>query len=52
MIGAMKLYYDIQKNRNHHMQSMLHKIIFAFGIRPFVQRKGNQYKGVVDKWYV
>ena len=26
------------------------RVIFRFGILPFVQRKGAQYQGVTDRW--
>ena len=48
--AAHKLYRDISKRRKHFYQIILHRIIFTFGIRPFVNKKRNLYKGVVDKW--
>lgn len=32
------------------LQSLYHRIIFNFGIRPFVKRKGGLYKGVTVRW--
>lgn len=31
-------------------QKLYHHIIFSFGIRPFVKRKGELYKGVTLRW--
>lgn len=32
------------------LQAIAHKIIFRFGIRPFVLKKGAAYQGVIDRW--
>ena len=48
--AARKLYRDISMNRKHPFQILLHRIIFTFGIRPFVKKKGELYKGVVERW--
>ena len=48
--AAQKLYRDISKQRKYPFQIFLNRIIFTFGIRPFVNRKGKLYKGVVEKW--
>lgn len=47
---ADRLYDDIDKKRPHTLQSMIHRIIFSFGIAPFVRKKGELYKGVTDRW--
>lgn len=49
-LAAKKLYHDISNQRKHPAQIIFHRIIFEFGIRPFVKKKGNAYKGVIDKW--
>ena len=48
--SASKLYHDISLQRKHPLQILLHKIIFTFGIKPFVIKKGEQYRGVTDRW--
>lgn len=47
---ADKLYNDIDKNKQYLIQKIKHKIIFSIGIRPFVQKKGEKYQGVINKW--
>ena len=29
---------------------MYHFVVFRFGIKPFVLKKGDKYQGVVDRW--
>ena len=48
--AARKLYLDIITYRKHPFQILVHWIIFTFGIRPFVKKKGELYKGVVERW--
>lgn len=48
--AARKLYLDISMQRKHLFQILFHRIIFTFGIRPFVKRKGRLYNGVVERW--
>ena len=48
--AARKLFYGIGKKSVHPLQSLFHFIIFNFGIRSFVQKKGKKYSGVVKKW--
>ena len=31
-------------------QGVFHKAVFSFGIRPFVMKKGEKYRGVIAKW--
>lgn len=45
-----RYYLDIKNKRNHPFQSVIHRIIFDVGIKPFVKRKGEKYQGVLDKW--
>lgn len=47
---ASAMYSDIKNKRDHIVQKIVHKIIFGFGIRPFVRKQGDAYKGVTDKW--
>ena len=48
--SASKLYRDISRKREHPTQILLHRIIFTFGIKPFVLKKGELYTGVTDRW--
>lgn len=47
---ADKLFNDIDKSKHYLIQRIKHKIIFSIGIRPFVQKKGEKYQGVINKW--
>ena len=47
---ARNLYADIAGRRKHPVQSIVHGVIFGFGIRPFVRAKGEAYRGVTEKW--
>ena len=31
-------------------QRVYHFVVFRFGIKPFVLKKGDKYQGVVDMW--
>ena len=45
-----KLFSDISSGRMYIFQSLVHKIIFNIGIKPFVKNKGESYSGVISKW--
>lgn len=47
---ADRLFTDISRKKAYFFQSFVHKIIFNVGIKPFVERKGESYGGVVTKW--
>ena len=47
---ATKLYFEIKNNKKHPIQILFHKVIFNFGIKPFVLKKGDKYAGVINKW--
>lgn len=43
----------VRKMVKHHrspLQSIIHSIVFRFGIRPFVHKKASSYQGVIDRW--
>ena len=40
----------INTNKKYPLQSAFHKAVFSFGIRPFVMKKGEKYRGVIAKW--
>lgn len=44
------LYKDISNKRQHFFQRIFRLIIFNVGIKPFVKKKGEEYKGVLNKW--
>lgn len=41
---------DIKNQKKHIVQTIKHKLIFSFGIQPFVKRKGINYAGVLNRW--
>ena len=48
--AAGKLFYGIEKKSFQPIQTLFHYVIFNFGIRSFVQKKGKKYQGVTNKW--
>lgn len=49
-VVADKLYFDIQHRKFYFFQTIIHKVIFNIGIKPFVLRKGESYDGVILRW--
>ncbi|MDO5575368.1 MAG: flavodoxin family protein [bacterium] len=47
---ADQLVHDIEYKKQYRIQSIIHKILFYGGIKPFVKKKGDSYAGVVHKW--
>ena len=47
---AERLYRDIEKKRVYVCQKLWHGMIFNFGIKSFVKRKGEAYRGVAARW--
>lgn len=47
---SYQYYLDIQKQRKHPIQSLVHNVIFNVGIKSFVKNKGDKYQGVLDKY--
>lgn len=47
---ADKILRDINNQTPYKFQSFIHKIVFSFGIRPFVKKKGKDYLGVTTRW--
>lgn len=43
-------YKDICRRKRYIWQSLWNCIVFHIGIRPFVMRKGDGYRGVIDRW--
>ncbi len=48
--AAEKFYRDIRKQRPYFLQTFIHSLIFMVGIRPFVQKRGEAYAGVLRHW--
>lgn len=48
--SADRLYDAILNLRIYPLQKIFHRIIFSVGIKPFVIKKGNDYKGVTNRW--
>lgn len=49
-IKAERLYKDIQENRQYFLQKLIHSLVFHIGLKTFVLKKGNQYRGVIENW--
>ena len=49
-IFAQRLIRAIKGHRSYPFQCLFHRIIFSLGIKPFVKKKGETYRGVVTKW--
>lgn len=47
---SKKYYLDIKNKRNHPVQAIIYDFIFKVGIKSFVKRKGDKYRGVIEKW--
>lgn len=47
---GQRLYDAIRTHKRYPLQAVYHKMVFDFGIRPFVLRKGGKYNGVIIKW--
>lgn len=47
---SKSLITGIKHKRLYIFQSILHFIIFRFGIKPLVEKKGSSYLGVIKKW--
>ena len=48
--AGRKLFRAVSRHKKYSLQSVFHRVIFSFGIRPFVMKKGEKYHGVVAKW--
>ena len=47
---ANSIVKDIKYQKKYIGQAIIHKMIFSFGIQPFVKRKGASYAGVLNRW--
>ena len=48
--AGRKLFRAVSRHKKYPLQSVFHRVVFSFGIRPFVVKKGEKYHGVVAKW--
>ena len=48
--AGRKLFRAVIRHKKYPLQSVFHRVIFSFGIRPFVVKKGEKYRGVTAKW--
>ena len=48
--AAKSLYQATTRKKKYPFQFLFHRIVFRLGIKPFVAKKGDAYKGVVEKW--
>ena len=48
--SSQRLLYRISNQKQPIFQSIIHVVIFNFGIKPFVKKKGSAYNGVIEKW--
>ncbi len=47
---ADRLYKDIDRSKHYLVQQIMHNLIFSVGIKPFVLKKGDSYRGVLNRW--
>ena len=47
---AKKMLDSFRGGRKSLLQNVCHFVVFRFGIKPFVLKKGDKYQGVVDRW--
>ena len=48
--AGRKLFRAVGTHKKYPIQSAFHYAVFSFGIRPFVMKKGEKYRGVTAKW--
>lgn len=44
------LYFSITRHHRSFLHTVKHRIIFNWGIKPFVLKKGEKYAGVLKRW--
>lgn len=47
---SSKLYNDIKTKNKYPIQLLKHKIVFKVGIKPFIFKNKDEYKGVLQHW--
>lgn len=48
--AGRKLFRAVSRHKKYPLQSVFHRVVFSVGIRPFVVKKGEKYRGVAAKW--
>ena len=48
--AATRMLVSFRVGRKPLAQRVYHFVVFRFGIKPFVLKKGEKYKGVADRW--
>ncbi len=48
--AAKRMLSSFRAGRKPLAQRVYHLVVFRFGIKPFVLKKGDKYQGVVDRW--
>lgn len=48
--AAKRMLSSFRAGRKPLAQRVYHFVVFRFGIKPFVLKKGDKYQGVVDRW--
>jgi len=48
--AGRKLFRAVIRHKKYPLQSVFHRVVFSVGIRPFVVKKGEKYRGVAAKW--
>lgn len=48
---ALKFFNDIKDHKPYFLQKIKQKIVINIGLKPFILRKGNSYKGVQRRWF-
>ncbi len=48
--ASAKLIKGMSCKKKYFFQAICHSVIFNFGIKPFVNKKGQLYQGVLNKW--
>lgn len=48
--NSEKLYQSVRRKKRYFIQELVHKVVFEVGIKPFVLRKGEDYRGVRKMW--
>ena len=48
--NSEKLYQSVRRKKRYFIQELVHKAVFEVGIKPFVLRKGEDYRGARKIW--
>ena len=48
--SSKKLISALKNKKQFPIQKLIHSMVLRIGIRPLIRRKGDLYRGVIDKW--